>query len=59
MTNLDLHNKVLQLARELHELEKQHPELHTDLIRLESILEGSSGVESSHLPIPSLYRNNG
>lgn len=59
MTNFDLHNKMLQIAKAVHELEQQHPELAPDLVRLHSILAASGEVEPSHPTGQSLYRNSG
>ena len=44
MNNLDLHNRLLQLAKDVERLRKEHPELAHEISLLETHLEGESVV---------------
>lgn len=59
MTNLELHNKLLETAKAIHELDIQHPELTQDTRHLQTILEGLGEAERARPIAPSLYRNSG
>jgi hypothetical protein len=56
MTNLDLHNRLLQIAKDVRRLKDAHPEL--DLYHLEADLNRrvETSVGPSHPVGPSLYR---
>lgn len=48
MHNLDLHNRLLQIAKVVSDLKEKHPELHPEVTRLEAILEESTSADTSH-----------
>ena len=52
LTNLELHNKLLAVAKKVRDLKEQHPELHNEISHLEAILAESPEVDTSH-PIKS------
>jgi len=53
MNNLQLHNKLLMLARDVADLREQHPELSNEIVSLEQHLltleEESRGPYGSHV----------
>lgn len=52
MTNLDLHNKLMQVAKQVRELADKHPDMAAEFSHLETILAGSTSADTSH-PIGS------
>lgn len=56
MNNLELHNKLLALAKQVRELKEQHPELAPELHPLTETLGTSTGVAPSHPVRSSPYR---
>lgn len=44
MNNLDLHNRLLQLAKDIESLRQEHPELAHEISLLETHLEGTPVV---------------
>lgn len=56
MHNLELHNRLLKIAKIAEELQAKHPELHQELSRIEAILEESNAVDTSHPQVFPPYR---
>jgi len=50
MHNLDLHNKLVAVAKKVRELEEKHPDLQAELAHLNSIL-AESGVAGPYHPV--------
>lgn len=55
MNNLELHNRLLQLAKDVEELRVKHPELAGDIIRLETHLAETPTGAPHPTPIPYPY----
>lgn len=56
MNNLDLHNRLLKIAKVVSDLKEKHPELHNETAHLEAILEESNAADTSHPQVFPPYR---
>lgn len=59
MHNLDLHNKMLEIAKQVRELKEEHPDLSGELHRLEEILTEAPEVNRSRPRVSPLYHTSG
>ena len=58
MNNLDLHNKLLSLAKTVNALREKYPAAQHDLEQLIKDLHEESVVEPVHRPTPPPYRTS-
>ena len=58
MLNLELHNKLLEIAKEVSRLAVEHPEISPHLVNLEHLLTTSPEEAPVHRPISFLYRKS-
>lgn len=56
MTNLDLHNKLVHIAKETQRLKEKHPEIQADLAAIEETLRLDTAATPAHQPILHPYR---
>lgn len=56
MNNLDLHNRLLKIAKVVSDLKEKHPELHNETAHLEAILAESNAVDTSRPQVFPPYR---
>jgi hypothetical protein len=59
MTNLDLHNALLKIAKETERLKELHPELTADIHTIEALFPAESVVRPFHPPGPLPYHKGG
>jgi hypothetical protein len=59
MTNLDLHNKLLEVGKALNKLLENHPELQPPHVVIQHLLEANVEAEPIHPPKLPLYRTGG
>lgn len=58
MNNLDLHNKLLHVAKQVAKLKEDHPELEQDLGDLTQTLRGELSATPTHQLTPSPYHRS-
>jgi hypothetical protein len=58
MTNLDLHNKLLEIAKTVSKMQEDNPQLVGTLAPIEHLLADIETVAPSHRPIPRPYRKS-
>lgn len=58
MTNLELHNRLLQLAKDVQQLKEQHPELRDFLHPIDLHTQEALSGSPDRPIIPSPYRTN-
>ena len=59
MNNLDLHNKLLEIAKAVEVLREQHPELEPELHVIEDLFHTETAASLRHPVAPHLYRTDG
>jgi len=58
MNNLQLHDKMLQLAKQVTKLVEDHPELSGDVQPIEHLLTAETTATPGRQPIQSPYRRS-
>jgi len=59
MTNLELHNKLLEVAKEIEKQKAEHADIASILTIIEHPIEAGLVEEPARHPTPLLYRKSG